>query len=81
MTFDADTTYTQLHPYFQGRIRHNEPLARHGTFGVGGPVDIWVSLEKPKELLDLVRLCMQDHCPLARQQPQRGGRGTHKQKP
>ena len=64
MTFDADTTYTQLRPYFQGRIRHNEPLARHGTFGVGGPADIWVSLEKPKELLDLVRLCMQDHCPL-----------------
>ncbi len=64
MTFDADTTYTRLRPYFQGRIRHNEPLARHGTFGVGGPVDIWVSLEKPKELLDLVRLCMQDHCPL-----------------
>jgi UDP-N-acetylmuramate dehydrogenase len=64
MTFDADTTYTQLHPYFQGRIRRNEPLARHGTFGVGGPADIWVSLETPKELLDLVRLCMQDHCPL-----------------
>ncbi len=64
MTFDADTTYEQLRPYFQGRMRRNEPLARHGTFGVGGPVDIWVSLEKPKELLDLVRLCMQDHCPL-----------------
>lgn len=64
MTFDADTTYTQLQPYFQGRIRRNEPLARHGTFGVGGPADIWVSLETPKELLDLVRLCMQDHCPL-----------------
>lgn len=64
MTFDADTIYTQLRPYFQGRIRRNEPLARHGTFGVGGPADIWVSLEKAKELLDLVRLCMQDHCPL-----------------
>lgn len=64
MTFDADITYTRLCPYFQRRIRRNEPLARHGTFGVGGPADIWVSLETPEELLDLVRLCMQDHWPL-----------------
>jgi UDP-N-acetylmuramate dehydrogenase len=64
MTFDADIAYTRLHPYFQGRIRRNEPLARHGTFGVGGPADIWVSLETPKELLDLVCLCMQEHWPL-----------------
>jgi len=64
MTFDADITYTRLRPYFQERIRRNEPLARHGTFGVGGPADIWVSLETPKELLDLVRLCMQDQWPL-----------------
>ena len=64
MTFDADTTYTRLRPYFQGRIRRDEPLARHGTFGVGGPADVWVSLETPKELIDLVRLCMRDHWPL-----------------
>src|SRR5260370_27627757 len=64
MTFDAGTTYTQLRPYFKGRIRRDEPLARHGTFGVGGPADIWVSLETPRELIDLVRLSMQDHWPL-----------------
>ena len=64
MTFNVDTTYTQLSPYFKGRIRRDEPLARHGTFGVGGPADIWVSLETPRELFDLVRLCMQDHWPL-----------------
>src|SRR5712692_2567916 len=64
MTFDADTIYTELRPYFAGRVRRNEPLARHGTFGVGGPADVWVSLETPKELLDLVRLCLERHWPL-----------------
>jgi UDP-N-acetylmuramate dehydrogenase len=64
MTFDVDNTYTQLQPYFKGRMRRDEPLARHGTFGVGGPADIWVSLETPRELIDLVRLSMQDHWPL-----------------
>ncbi|HZU65880.1 MAG TPA: UDP-N-acetylmuramate dehydrogenase [Ktedonobacteraceae bacterium] len=64
MTFEIDTTYEQLRPYFQGRIRRNEPLSRHGTFGVGGPADIWISLETAKEVIDLVRLCMQDRWPL-----------------
>ncbi|HJT56391.1 MAG TPA: UDP-N-acetylmuramate dehydrogenase [Ktedonobacteraceae bacterium] len=64
MTFDTDKTYTQLYPYFKGHIRRNEPLARHSTFGVGGPADIWISLETPKELIDLVSLSMQNHWPV-----------------
>src|SRR5437667_6200029 len=45
MTFDAETIYKQLQPHFQERVRLNEPMARHCTFGVGGPADVWVSLE------------------------------------
>ena len=57
MTFDVDTVYTQLQPHFRERVRRNESLARHCTFGVGGPADIWVSVESPQELVDLVRMC------------------------
>src|SRR5258708_31432831 len=64
MTFDAEQVYQELHPRYQGRVRRNEPLARHGTFGVGGPADVWGTLETSEELLDLVSLCMASAWPL-----------------
>ena len=64
MTFHTDTVYNELRPYFRERVRRNEPLARHSAFGVGGPADVWVSLEAKKELIDLVRLCAEGHYPL-----------------
>ncbi len=64
MTFDAQTIYTKLHPYFQRRLRLNEPLSRHSTFGVGGPADVWVSLNTARELVDLVSMCVEEQWPL-----------------
>jgi UDP-N-acetylmuramate dehydrogenase len=64
MTFDAETVYTELEPYFHERVRRNEPLSRHCTFGVGGPADIWVSLNERSELIRLVTLCAEQHWPL-----------------
>jgi UDP-N-acetylmuramate dehydrogenase len=64
MTFDSETVYNEFHPYFQKRVRQHELLARHAAFGVGGPADVWISLESQEELLDLVRLCAQEHWPL-----------------
>ena len=64
MTFDAETIYTELRTHFRERVRRNEPLARHCTFGVGGPADVWVSLETRDELHGLVTLCIEQHWPL-----------------
>ncbi len=64
MTIDATIMYNELRPHFQERVRRDEPLARHSAFGVGGPVDVWVSLETQQELIDLVRWCAQEHVPL-----------------
>jgi UDP-N-acetylmuramate dehydrogenase len=64
MRFNADTAYNELHPHFRERVRHNEPLARHCTFGVGGQADVWISLETREELVGLVRLCATQHWPL-----------------
>ncbi len=64
MTFDAETMYSELRPHFQERARRNEPMARHCTFGVGGPADVWVSLETSRELNDLVILCAERQWPL-----------------
>lgn len=64
MTFDAEKVYQELSPRYQGRVRRNEPLSRHGTFGVGGPADIWVALETSEDVLDLVDQCISHHWPL-----------------
>lgn len=64
MTFDSTSAYQMLHRYFQGRVLMQEPLARHSSFGVGGPADLWLSLQSRLELNDLVMLCTQEQWPL-----------------
>src|SRR6266567_4931064 len=64
MTFDAQAVYTELHAHFRGRIRRNESLSRHCTFGVGGPADVWIALDSRDELMSLVRLCSERRWPL-----------------
>jgi len=64
MTFDPETVYDELHPYFQKGVRQHEPLARHAAFGVGGHADVWISLASKEVLHHLVRLCAQEHWPL-----------------
>src|SRR5205809_4994707 len=64
MTFDAKAAYTGLQTQFQKRVRRDEALARHCTFGVGGPAEVWVSLDTREELISLVRLCAERRWPL-----------------
>jgi UDP-N-acetylmuramate dehydrogenase len=64
MTFDVEAAYTELRSHFRKRLHRDEPLARHCTFGVGGPADLWVSLETSQELIELARLCAERHWPL-----------------
>ena len=53
-----------LREYFGAHVRENEPLARHGTFGVGGPADAWVPLAREDDVLALVRLAREHDWPL-----------------
>ncbi|HLX38909.1 MAG TPA: UDP-N-acetylmuramate dehydrogenase [Ktedonobacteraceae bacterium] len=64
MTFDVETAYTELHSSLGRQVRRDELLARHSTFGVGGPADVWVSLETQEHLLTLVRMCAERDWPL-----------------
>ena len=64
MTFDAEIAYTELRAHFGERARRNEPLARHCTFGVGGPADIWVTLDNRDDLIGLTTLCAERRWPL-----------------
>jgi UDP-N-acetylmuramate dehydrogenase len=46
------------------RTAADEPLARHGTFGVGGPAQVWVSVAREQTLSQLVRLAHERGWPL-----------------
>jgi UDP-N-acetylmuramate dehydrogenase len=64
MTFEIETAYTELRGHFGERVRRDELLARHCTFGVGGPADIWVTLGTQEDLLGLVTICAERRWPL-----------------
>jgi UDP-N-acetylmuramate dehydrogenase len=53
-----------LRAAFGKLLRADEPLARHGTFGVGGPADAWVSIQAEDALAQLATLAWQRGWPL-----------------
>jgi UDP-N-acetylmuramate dehydrogenase len=64
MTFDTETAYTELQKHFGKNVRRDEPMSRHGNFGVGGPADVWISVDTQENLLGLVTLCSERRWPL-----------------
>jgi UDP-N-acetylmuramate dehydrogenase len=64
MEFDIASANEALSPHFQKRVHCHESLARHSSFGVGGPADLWISLETRQELSVVVSLCAERHWPL-----------------
>jgi UDP-N-acetylmuramate dehydrogenase len=63
-TFDLDEMRHLLRTHFGARARFNEPLARHGTFGVGGPADAWLSAEREEDLITLLSLAARHRWPV-----------------
>lgn len=64
MFFDSKEAYTALHPHFGERLHVQETLAQHCSFGVGGPADIWLTLQTRQELETLIRTCTTHQWPL-----------------
>lgn len=52
-----------LRDRFGRRLRRGELLARHTTLGVGGPADLWVTVNTPSELAEAVRLAWRRSLP------------------
>jgi UDP-N-acetylmuramate dehydrogenase len=46
-----------------GTVREQEPLARHTTFGVGGPADAYLVARSPEALAGAVALCHRHQTP------------------
>lgn len=62
--FNVELAYAELQPRFGERLRLNEPLARHNTFGVGGKASVWIALASQQELIDLVQICAEMRWPV-----------------
>jgi UDP-N-acetylmuramate dehydrogenase len=64
-SFDATSTMTEeLRRHFGSALQVNEPLARHGTFAVGGPAEAWISIDSETNLIQLVTLGREHQWPL-----------------
>lgn len=61
---DREEMLAYLREAFGRLLRANEPLSRHGTFGVGGPADAWVSIVEESTLERLATLATQLGWPL-----------------
>ena len=61
---DREEMLAYLREAFGRLLRANEPLSRHGTFGVGGPADAWVSIVEESALAQLATLATQRGWPL-----------------
>lgn len=63
-TPELDEMLALLGETFGPLLRSAELLSRHGTFGVGGPADAWISVESEATLERLVTLAAEHRWPL-----------------
>jgi UDP-N-acetylmuramate dehydrogenase len=61
---DTPAMIEELRALCGPRTTANEPLARHGTFGVGGPAQAWVSVTREQSLIQLASLAGERGWPL-----------------
>ncbi|HEX9038408.1 MAG TPA: UDP-N-acetylmuramate dehydrogenase [Ktedonobacterales bacterium] len=62
--YSAHDAFLEVRALVDGRAKAMEPLAQHGTFGVGGPADVWVSVATEDELAQLMTLAWNKRIPL-----------------
>jgi UDP-N-acetylmuramate dehydrogenase len=63
-TDESTAMVAELRARFGKQVRAPEPLARHSTFGVGGPADAWVVTATEADLIQLVELAVGRAWPL-----------------
>jgi UDP-N-acetylmuramate dehydrogenase len=62
--YSPEAAFAAVHELFGARAKAMEALSQHGTFGVGGPADVWVGVKTEEELRQLVALAWEMRFPL-----------------
>jgi UDP-N-acetylmuramate dehydrogenase len=52
-----DEIYDEIRRSVRGAVRRDEPMKKHTSFGIGGPVDLWVEPETLHDLFTLLDVC------------------------
>ncbi len=55
--------HIRVHPFrtIQGKVYLNEPLSKHTSLKVGGPVEYWIEPEHAGDLKKALRICQDNH--------------------
>ena len=62
--YSPEVAFAAASALFGARAKAMEPLSQHGTFGVGGPADVWVSVKSADELARIVAMAVEHRFPL-----------------
>jgi UDP-N-acetylmuramate dehydrogenase len=54
------STERRLRSALKGEVRSREPLAKHTTYRIGGPADLFVTCDTVADLAEAVRICEED---------------------
>lgn len=54
------STERRLRSALKGEVRSREPLAKHTTYRIGGPADLFVTCDTVADLTEAVRICEED---------------------
>lgn len=56
----GSSTERHLRSALKGEVRAREPLAKHTTYRIGGPADLFVTCDTVADLAEAVRICEED---------------------
>lgn len=63
-TVSAKSDLSNPFRHFKGKVLIHEPLAKHTTLKVGGPVDFWIEPQDKEELGEALRICRASAIPV-----------------
>lgn len=53
----------ELRGLLAGEVRENEPMARHTTFRIGGPADLYITCDTLADVSEAIRACAEEDIP------------------
>jgi len=57
------TAYSRLSRSITGTLSRNEPLARHTSYRIGGPADLWVVCDTTADVAEALTILTEEHIP------------------
>ena len=63
MTKTSAEFIKEIRDRIRGEIKEDEPMAKHTSFGIGGPADVWAEPRTKEDLFGLLEICVERKVP------------------